>query len=106
MTDSEVLPDTQLTAASDDSIPCGQTRFRSTQEMESSAIHKGLPTLTPRPARQAGPTKKRGPDDTEEDTGLKRKCVDEAEELMDSQSDFEPGGNKFFSPGESGDSQC
>ena len=110
MTDSEVVPDTQLTAASDDSVPCGQTRFRSTQEMESSAsleaIHQGLPTLTPKPARQAGPTKKRGPDDTEEDTGLKRKCVDEAEELMDSQSDFEPGGNKFLTPGESGDSQC
>ena len=92
------MTDSEVTAASDDSIPCGQTRFRSTQEMESSAsleaIHQGLPT--PRPARQAGPTKKRGPDDAEEDTGLKRKCVDEAEELMDSQSDFEPGGNKFL----------
>ena len=102
------MTDSEVTAASDDFIPCGQTRFRSTHEMESSAsleaIHQGLPT--PRPARQVGPTMKRGPDDTEEDTGLKRKCVDEAEELMDSQSDFEPGGNKFFTPGESGDSQC
>ena len=107
MTDSEVVPDTQLTTASDDSIPCGQTRFRSTQEMESSPLvarHQGLPTLTSVPARQAVPTKKRGPEDTE-DTGLKRKCVDDAEELMESQSDFEPGGNKFFTPGESGDSQ-
>ena len=37
MTDSEVVPDTQLMAASDDSIPCGQTRFHSMQEMELSS---------------------------------------------------------------------
>ena len=113
MTNSEVVPDTLLTATSDDSILCGQTRFRSTQEIESSssleARHKGLPTLMPGPARQTVPTKKRGPDDMDEDTGLKRKCVDKTDEKMNSQetdSDFEPGGNKFFSPGESGDSQC
>ena len=87
MTDSEVLPDTQLTAASDDSIPCGQTRFHSTQEMEESleARRQGLPTLTPGPVRQAVHTKKHDPDDLDKDTGLKRKCVDKAEEMMDSQ---------------------
>ena len=88
MTDSEVLPDTQLMAASDDSIPCGQTRFHSTQDMESSSLearHQGLPTLTPGPVCQAVHTKKHGPDDMDKDTGLKRKCVDKAKEMMDSQ---------------------
>ena len=106
-----MLPDTQLTAASDDSIPCGQTQFRSTQEMEESleARQQGLPTLTPGPVCQAVHTKKHDPDDMDKDTGLKRKCVDKAEEMMDSQetdSDSEPARNKFFTPGKSGDSQC
>ena len=69
--------------------------------MESSAsleaIHQGLPTLTPRPVRQAVHTKKHGPDDMDKDTSLKRKCVNKAEEMMDSQeTDFELGGKQVF----------
>ena len=98
MTDSEEVPDT----ASDDSIPCGQTRFRSTQEMQSlEARHQGLPTCTPVPVRQAWPTQKRGPDDTDKDSGLKRKCVDEAEDglaVTGNRLDFEPEGGQVFHP--------
>ena len=46
--------------------------------------------------------------DISEDIALKRQCVplESNEETMDSQeTDFEPGCNKFFTPGESGNSQ-
>ena len=105
---SEEIPDTQQTAASDDSIPCGQSRFRSTQEMElTQARHQGLPPLVPGPTRAAYKKQKRV-SDVSEDIALKRQCVplDSDEETMDSQeTDFESGGNKFFTPGESGNSQ-
>ena len=73
----------------------------------SQARHQGLLPLVPGPTRAAYKKQKRV-SDVSEDIALKRQCVplDSDEETMDSQeTDFESGGNKFFTPGESGNSQ-
>ena len=116
-----------LSQQSTDSLQCGQTTYRTTQDIEASqARHAGLSQmLVPGPTGKAEPKhpknkkeldKRKAENDDSESDATKRMCVEdtiihpgsesEDESFMDSQeTDLEPGGNKYFTPGESDGSQ-
>ena len=88
-----------------------------TQEREqlTEARHQGLPlVMDSQPTHQAQVKNKRqsDSDSDQHDVGQKRPCRPDNEDndreeemLITQESEVEPGGNKFFTPGESGGSQ-
>ena len=98
---TSTVPDSQTSH-----IPCGQTRYRPTQETTlTEARHPSLPFTPTPPRRTDNKAKRQKTDCVSVWETPKRPCSAELADRMEAEDSFEPGGNKFFTPGESSESQ-